>query len=116
MPLINLAGMTTATTGAGTITLGSAMTGLRTLAAAGAVIRWWVGIDRLATGERVVLKKDTDSGIIISGSVATVAIAPTDTKALTPATYYHEAKVFFADGTESTVTVGSFVLTPTIVR
>lgn len=89
MALLDLAGMTTTTTGTGTITLGSAMTGLRTLAAAGAVdgARYSYRIDdgsawELGTGvytasgttlSRTLIASSTGSLLSLSGS-ATVRI------------------------------------------
>jgi hypothetical protein len=46
-----------------------------------------------------------------------IRILPADTEtAPKPSTYYHEAEVVDADGHIATVTVGPYVLKPTIVR
>lgn len=82
----------------------------------GATIKWWMAPSAYASGDEVLLKKQTGAGITVAGSTATVAVVPADTDTITPGTYYHETEVAFADGNVSTVSRGPFVIEPTIIR
>ncbi|MBN9444397.1 hypothetical protein [Bosea sp. (in: a-proteobacteria)] len=82
----------------------------------GSDVLWWCGRSQSAKGDDVLIKKQVGSGLSISGSRVTVAIDPSDTQDVTAGVYYHEAKVFFADGVVKMVLCGPLRLKSTIVR
>jgi hypothetical protein len=90
----------------------------------GASARWWMGKSVSATGADVYLKKAIGAGLVINRIETdswelVVSILPADTdqvaSGIKAGTYYHEAEVVDADGNVSTVTIGKYVLKPTLI-
>jgi hypothetical protein len=82
----------------------------------GATVRWWMAKSAWSKDADVLIKKTTDAGISVSGSTATVMLAPADTDAIPPGAYYHEAEIVFADQSVATVSRGTFQLSATVIR
>jgi hypothetical protein len=87
---------------------------------AGAVARWWMGKNVNATAaEDIYVKKSSGSGLVIeistAGSVVVITLDPGDTEGKSAGTFYHECEVVDASGNVSTVTIGKFILKPTLI-
>ena len=85
-----------------------------------ATARWWVGKAVTSIGDDIVIQKGTeDGGIVITEDdglyTLTIELQPEDTEELTAGRYYHECEVVDAAGDISTVSVGKFVLKPTLI-
>lgn len=86
----------------------------------GAGVSWWMGKNVNATGADVYIKKILGGGITLTHDTSglykiTVTLAPGDTSSLTAGTFYHEAAVIDADGNIARVTIGKFILKPTLI-
>lgn len=82
----------------------------------GATVKWQVATSPDGTRSDPVISKQTGSGISILASGVTIAIDPIDTITLRPGTYYHEVQVSLGDGTVGTVTQGTFLINPSIIK
>ncbi|MGU3539962.1 hypothetical protein [Methylobacterium sp. A54F] len=87
-----------------------------------ATAAWWMGDAPTSAAEpkRVLIRKATGAELTIVQVDGVWSLRFTieteDTLNLPPGAYYHEAEVTDADGNRSTVTVGRFVIQPTIIR
>jgi hypothetical protein len=85
----------------------------------GASARWWMGKNVAATGDDVYVKKSSGAGLAIEisteGSTVVITLDPGDTDGKKSGTFYHECEVVDADGNVSTVTIGKFILKPTLI-
>jgi len=87
----------------------------------GATARWWMGKSVSATGTDVYIKKGIGTGLVIDQPTTSewdlvITLYPADTENLTKVgTFYHEAEVVDSGGGVSTVTIGKFVLKPTMI-
>jgi hypothetical protein len=86
----------------------------------GAAARWWMAKNVSATAtEDIYVKKSSGSGLTIenstAGSTIVVTLDPVDTEGKTAGTFYHECEVVDASGNISTVTIGKFILKPTLI-
>ena len=108
-----------------TITIGPVVDGSGTdVDLSGATARWWMGKSVSATGTDIYLKKSVGSGLAIDRVTTdqwsiVITLLPADTdftaSAIKAGTYYHECEVVDAGGNISTVTIGKFVLKPTLI-
>lgn len=86
----------------------------------GATARWWVGKNVSATADAdIYVKKASGAGLSIeistAGSVVVITLEPGDTEGKAAGTFYHECEVVDASGNISTVTIGKFILKPTLI-
>jgi hypothetical protein len=102
----------------------------------GSTVKWWMGKNAKAIGTDVYIKKNSVDTMVCDDGVTRnqielvretdnwqllVHINSQDTETgwaanPKPGTYYHEAEIIDADGNFSTITIGPFVLNPTLVR
>lgn len=86
----------------------------------GGSARWKLGKSARARGAGILLAKDTTAGGVTltneGGGAwsAIITFAPVDTKTMTPGLYHHELECTDGVGRVATVSVGPFVLKPTI--
>jgi len=85
-----------------------------------ATARWWMAKAVTSTGDNILIQKSTaDGGIVISEDsgfwILTIELLPEDTESLTPGKWYHELEVVDAAGDISTMTIGKFILKPTLI-
>lgn len=86
----------------------------------GASARWWVAKSVNATAAAdIYVKKASGAGLSIeistAGSAVVITLAPGDTEGKAAGTFYHECEVVDANGNISTVTIGKFILKPTLI-
>ena len=86
----------------------------------GAGVSWWMGKNVTATGADVYIKKILGAGITLTHDTSglftiTITVAPSDTASLTAGTFYHEAAVIDADGNIARISLGKFILKPTLI-
>ncbi len=90
----------------------------------GAICYWWCGRSVHTREADMFIKKSSNpgGGIILlenpSGGPqwdAVFTLYPSDTDFLPPGTYYHEAEVIDGSGFISTITIGAFILHPTMI-
>lgn len=104
----------------------------------GATARWWMGKSATATGTDVWVKKSSEDTLVNEAGATipqmalslmetdlwgiSIVLIPSDTETTStafhpqPGSWYHECEVEGADGKISTVTLGKYVLKPTVVR
>jgi hypothetical protein len=86
----------------------------------GAGASWWMGKNVTATGADVYIKKSLGQGMTLTDNTAglytlTVTLAPSDTQNLQAGTFYHEAAVIDSQGDIARVSLGKFILKPTLI-
>jgi hypothetical protein len=87
---------------------------------AGAGASWWMGKNATATGTDVYIKKSLGQGMTLTDNTAglytlAITLAPQDTENLTAGTFYHEAAVIDANGDIARISLGKFILKPTLI-
>lgn len=86
----------------------------------GAGVTWWMGKNVAATGADVYIKKTLEHGATLTTDIsglytATIAVDPADTENLNAGTFYHELAIIDLDGDIGRVSLGKYILKPTLV-
>jgi hypothetical protein len=87
----------------------------------GASADWWMGKNANAKGADVYIKKSSavPTEIQLTNNLGlwtvTIKILPADTETLKPGKWYHECRVTDSAGNMARVSLGSFVLNPSII-
>jgi hypothetical protein len=87
---------------------------------AGAGASWWMGKNVTATGADVYIKKSLGQGMTLTDNTAglytiTITLDPSDTQTLQAGTFYHEAAVIDSQGDIARISLGKFILKPTLI-
>jgi hypothetical protein len=85
-------------------------------------VRWWMGKTAQATGSDIYVEKSLASGGGISLSqgldnywTVSVTLFPPDTQDVPSGRWYHECETIDAGGDVATVTIGRFILNPSLI-